>query len=252
MRKEYKRNTYSVIEEQDLLNKSLEESKITIYDLRIHLEEAKRIYEVTKSDLGKTDKECQKLEEDLVNLRKEYEENKDELNMMIKYDGNTEALDKLLSKKKYNKDINGAGFEKGQCSNNKDSSRKEINFTSSSESEVKQTFIVNKPNEKKKYVVATKNQSMNQHANPIRKSNVDDGGFTKVNDTRTSSRRLNYIAPRRPIRDNFNNDWYVPQFHGYYYKCNTYGHRIVDCKLMRRSPPSFESRIQFASCKEVK
>lgn len=103
--------------------------------------------------------------------------------MRIKYDGNTKALDKMLSKKKHDKDINGVGFENGQCSNNKGSSNKEILFTSSRESEIKQTFTVNKPNEKKTYVVATKNQSRNQHIEPKRKTNVDNSGFTKVKDT---------------------------------------------------------------------
>lgn len=101
------------------------------------------------------------------------------------------------------------------------------------------------------YVAATKNQSMNQHVDPKRKANVDNGGFTKVKDTRRkSSRRLNYATPRRPKRNNFNNDCYVPQFHGYCYKCNTYGHRIVNCNLMHRSPPSFGSRNQFASLRD--
>lgn len=100
------------------------------------------------------------MEEELVNLRKELEKNKDELNMRIKYGGNTEALDKMLSKQKHNRDINGVVFENGQRSNSKGSSGKEIHFTSLSASEVKQTFKVNKPNEKKTYVATSKNQSM--------------------------------------------------------------------------------------------
>ncbi|XP_059067491.1 uncharacterized protein LOC131858308 [Cryptomeria japonica] len=133
VRKEYKKYNIVVAEEQDLLNKSLEESKTIIFYLRIQLEEVKRMYEVTKLDLEKKNKECQKSEEGLANLRKELEKNNDEINMRIKYGGRTKELDKMLSKQEHDKDINGVGFEKGQCSNNKDSSDKEIHFTSSSE-----------------------------------------------------------------------------------------------------------------------
>lgn len=122
VRKEYKKYKNAVTQEQDLLNKSLEKSKRTISNLKIQLEEEKRMYEVTKLYLENKDKESQNLKQDLVDLRKELENKKDELTMRIKYDGSTEALDKMLSKQNHNKDINGVGFDKGQCSNSKDSS----------------------------------------------------------------------------------------------------------------------------------
>lgn len=195
--------------------------------MKIQLEEEKRMYEVMKLDLERKDKGYQQLEEEIVSLKKELEKGKNELNMRLNYDGGTKALNKMLIKQKNSKDTEGVGFEAGQSSNSKDSSNKEILFTSSSGSEVKQTFTVSKPNEKKTYVPATNNQSRNQHTNPKGKSKMDDGGFTRVKDMRKSSRRPTYAAPRRPMRNNFNNDWYVPQFHGYCYKCNTYGHRIA-------------------------
>ncbi|GLJ30858.1 hypothetical protein SUGI_0613390 [Cryptomeria japonica] len=88
----------------------------------------------------KKEKEYQDLEEEIVKLRKELEKSKDELKMRSKYDYSTEALDKMLSKQKQSKDISGLGFEQGQSSNNKDTSGKEIQFTSSSEGEEKKTF----------------------------------------------------------------------------------------------------------------
>lgn len=149
------------------------------------------------------------MEEDLVNLRKEFEKNKDELNMWIKYVDSTEALDQMLSKKNHNKDINGVGFDKGKSSYSKDSLGNEIHFTTSSEGEDKKTFIVYKPIEKKTYVSVTKNQSKNQHVDPKRKGKVDDGGFTRVEDTRKSSRRPSYASPRKLMRNDLNNNWYV-------------------------------------------
>lgn len=53
------------------------------------------------------------------------------------------------------------------------------------------------------------------------------------------------------MRNTFNNNWYVPQFYGYCHKCNTYGHQIAYCKLMPRSPPSYESRNPFDALRNV-
>lgn len=201
-----------------------------------------RMYEVTKLDLERKDKEHQKLEEDLGNLRKELEKCKDEFKVRIKYEGSTDSLDKMLSKQKHSKDIEGVGFDFGHCSTSRNSLNKEIQFVSSIDNSKGQTFNVSKPTDKKTYATSTRNQ----YTDPKRKAKMDDEGFTKVKDTRRKSLgRPSYADPRRPMRNNFKNDWYVPQFHGYCYKCKTYGHRILDCELMHISPPSFESRNQF-------
>lgn len=43
------------------------------------------------------------MEEEIVRLRKELDKSKDELKMRSKYEGNTKALDKMLSKHKHSK-----------------------------------------------------------------------------------------------------------------------------------------------------
>lgn len=182
-----------------------------------------------------------------MNLRKELGKCKDELKMRIKYEGNIDALDKILRKQKNSKEIEGVGFDIGQCTKGEDSSSKEIHFTSSSENGNKQTFRVSKPTERKTYVTATKNR----HADPKGKAKVDNGGFIKVKDTRNNSRRPSYAILRRPMRNTFNNTWYSPQFNSYCNKCNTYSHRFVDCKLMHKSPPSYESSNPFVSFRNV-
>lgn len=90
------------------------------------MEEAKRICEVTSTELTKKEKEHLNLEEEIVRLGKELEKRNNELNMRRKYESNTEALDKMLSNQKHSKDMGGIGFEEGQSSNSKDSSCKEI------------------------------------------------------------------------------------------------------------------------------
>lgn len=113
------------------------------------MEEAKRICEAIFFDALEKEKEHQKLEEYILRLIKELEKRKDE--------GSTEALDKMLRNQKHSKDIGGIGLEEGKSQNNKDTSGKEIQFTSSSESKEKQTFTVRKDIGKKTYVEATRN-----------------------------------------------------------------------------------------------
>lgn len=149
VRKEYKMVKYAAAEEQDRLNKYLEESEQNISDLRTQLDEAKIMYEVTKSDLENKEKEYQRMEEEIVNLRKEFEKCKDELKVRIKYEGSTDALDKMLNKQKHSKDTEGVGFDADQCSTSKDSSNKEIHFVSSSENDNRQTFIARNAPRKK-------------------------------------------------------------------------------------------------------
>lgn len=169
---------------------------------------------MTKSDLEAKEKEHKNLEEDIVSLKIELEKCKDELKVRIKYEVSANALEKMLNKQKHSKDTKGVGFDVGQCSSSKDSSNNEIHFVSSSNNGGEHTFTVSKITENKTFVAATRNQSRNLHADPKGKYKIDDGGFTKVKDTRRkNSRRPNYAAPRRQMRNNFNNEWYVPQFH---------------------------------------
>lgn len=111
----------------------------------------------------------------------------------------------MLNKKKHSKDAKGVGYDADQCSTSKDSSSKQIHFTSSCENGKGKTFTVSKAIEKKTYVAATKRK----HAHPKGKSKVHDGGFLKVKHMRKISRRPSYDAQRRPMRNNFNNYWYV-------------------------------------------
>lgn len=176
VRKEFKKYKKFVIKEHDLLNKNIEESNSNITAITTQLEGTKRMFEVTKLDLENKEKEYQKIEEEFVNLKKKLEKCKDELKLRIKYEGSIDALDKMLNKKKYSKDIEGVGFDASQCSTNKDSTNKEIHFVSSSKNENKQTFTISKPTEKKTHVFVTKSS----YVGPKRKSKMEDGSFTKV------------------------------------------------------------------------
>lgn len=64
-------------DEQDLLKQSLDESSQVISNLKLQLQETKRICEATSFDLTKKEKEHQELEEEIVNLIKEFEKSKE-------------------------------------------------------------------------------------------------------------------------------------------------------------------------------
>lgn len=71
-----KKVTRAAVEEQELLEQSLEESKKTIAGLKLQLEEAKRMCEVTSVGLSEKEKEHQNLEAEIVKLRKDLEKRK--------------------------------------------------------------------------------------------------------------------------------------------------------------------------------
>lgn len=135
--------------------------------MKLQLEEAKRICEITSRDLLKMEKEHQDLEEEIVKLIREIEQRKDKLNMRTKYEGSTKALDKMLSQQTKSKDTSGLGFEEVQSSNSKDTSSKEIRFTSLGEGEVKKTFTVSKDTSKKTYTEVARNHPTNWYAQPM-------------------------------------------------------------------------------------
>lgn len=102
--------------------------------------------------------------------------------MKSKYESSTEALDKMLSKQKSSKDASGLGFEKGQSSERKDSTKKEIKFMTSSERKLKKVFTVGKSEKKKSCIATTRDQPVRQNVVAIQHTNWYAGnkGMRKV------------------------------------------------------------------------
>ncbi|XP_059068331.1 uncharacterized protein LOC131858879 [Cryptomeria japonica] len=142
VRREYKCYKKSVQEKCDQLSKCLEESNKNISTLTTQLEEAKGMCEGVKSDFDAKKrrgeeleievetkgKECQRLEDEVEILREELEKCQEELKMRIKYGNSIEALDKMFRNEKHSKDTEGVGYDFGQFSTSKDTSKKEIHF----------------------------------------------------------------------------------------------------------------------------
>lgn len=86
--------------------------------------------------------------------------------------------------------------------------------------------------------------SMHNHTDPRRNANIDHEGFTKVSNMKGSTPvRQSFAGSRQPNR-------YVPNFYGYYYRCNKFDHRMSDCRKMNVNP-SFESRNSFFALQSI-
>lgn len=76
----------------------------------------------------------------MENIGNKLEICQEDLKLRMKYEGSSNALVDMLKKKKQLKDSLGLGFEIGQCSTSEETSKKDINFVSSSESGQEKTF----------------------------------------------------------------------------------------------------------------
>lgn len=100
--------------EQNWLVNSLQESELAIAYQRTQVDDSKKMNVESKSDLDikicrckdlaskleAKDKECQRQNDEVKNLKKDLEKYQDELKVRIRYGGSTEALDKMLSHQK--------------------------------------------------------------------------------------------------------------------------------------------------------
>lgn len=125
--------------------------------------------------------ECQNLKDEVAKLTKYLEKCQDDLKLRMKFEGNTSAFNNMLDKQKKSKDSTGLGYGAGQCSTNKDSSKKDTHFVSSSEKGNRETFTVkNAP--RKKIDLITTSESLKAQDAPTRKNNADKKGKGKLNE----------------------------------------------------------------------
>ena len=74
------------------IQKNIEETRKAIVDLKIQLEEAKMIEEVLKNHLDEEEKSCQKLEMEVVDLRKMNEIS----SAYVKFNNSSVIVDEIL------------------------------------------------------------------------------------------------------------------------------------------------------------
>lgn len=133
----------------------------------------------------------------MENLIKDLEKCQDELKVIIRFDGSSVALDKMLKKKKHSKDTEGLGCDADECSTNKNVSHKDIQFVSSNGNNKRQTFTIrNAP--RRKIDLTTTGEDMRMKTGTARRNNVNPKGKGNLReDIFTRSKKLRG-KPRRP------------------------------------------------------
>jgi hypothetical protein len=194
----------------------LEETKKTIIILKTQLEEAKRIEEVVRSQLKEKEENCEKLEAEIVSLRKELEKTIDQLNRSLKFGKSTEILDNILSFQRSPFIKTGLGYDDKQNTTEGDASIK-----------------VTKPSEKEN------EENPESYANILKGSTNNESNNRKGNDDQQkpdSSHKNNknefrrVVPPQRPFTNRYQN-----LFLGYCFSCNNFGHKAIDCRAYARS-----------------
>lgn len=154
--KEYKLFKNVVIVDQNRLINCLEEFEKCISELRTQEEVTKELWcEDLASRLEVKNEEYQRLLGEMEVLQIDLEKCKDELKVRIRFDGSSDALDKMLKNQKHAKDTIGLGSGAGKCSTNKNVPQNDILFVSSNEVNKGQTFTVKNAPRKKVDLDAT-------------------------------------------------------------------------------------------------
>ena len=94
-------------EKTDEDSKELEETREVNHDLKTHLKEAKRIEEILKIQLEEKEETIQKLEIEVVGLRKKGEKNES----FVKFKDSSVVLDKILDCQRSPLDKTGLGYK---------------------------------------------------------------------------------------------------------------------------------------------
>ena len=97
--------------EQEEFGEELEEIRKEDVELKTHLEEAKRIEEVLKDKLDEKEEQCQKLEMEVVGLRKTSEKSNAQC---VKFKNNSIILDEILDYQRSAFDKSGLGYNSGK------------------------------------------------------------------------------------------------------------------------------------------
>ena len=92
-------------EEHGKDSKELEETRKANHDLKTHLEESKRIEEILKDQLEEKEQAIQKLEMEVVGLRKKGEK----VDAYVNFKDSSVVLDKILDCQRYSCDKIGFG-----------------------------------------------------------------------------------------------------------------------------------------------
>ena len=93
--------------------------EISILELRLQIEESKKIEEALSIQVTKKDASYCKLEEEVVSLKMKLEEANKNVNKYSKFEKSSEILDQMMKQQRDSKEKSGLGYVSEQSSTSK-------------------------------------------------------------------------------------------------------------------------------------
>ena len=190
--------------------------------LKVELEEAKKIEDILRQQLTKNKIRCEKLEEEVVSVRKELEKFQAMFHKNFSSIKASEELNNILNKQRSPLIKYGLGYEQG--SSNSQSKNKEpikmINVQSSKQSEF--TKSANS--------IKAESNNDNSKVNQVSDKNdivtgIDDNPLQSRNNQEDIKNRMTRQSiPRGQPRFRYKN-----VFNGYCFCCSNFGHKAANC-----------------------
>jgi hypothetical protein len=191
--------------------------------LKTQLEEGKRKEEVMQIQMIKKEKECEKLEKEIVTLRVEV----NKLNKNLKI---SQVLENILNSQRPYSDKSGLGY-------------KNVHFEEGSSSMTKEI-------EQKSYAKVLKGRNHGQQESE-RNEYIRPSTFRQqrsFNHCEGNNQREDHDQPRQefrrttPQRRSFT-PRYVSFFYGHCFTCTNFGHKVVDCRAYGRNVQAINAYV---------
>jgi hypothetical protein len=184
------------------VSKTIKETGKVINDLKTQLQEAKRIEEVILKQLNDREQDCEKLEAEIVLLKREIEKEKKQ----SRFENSSKILNDILNNQRSPSNKTGLGYD-----------QKKFNKGSN--------FTYQEINKNPKSYATTLQSSFRKQESKIR---TDLKQQKYVLPSEKNEYRWNTITRKTPPKRHQN------IFLGYCFSCNNFGHKAVHCKAYGR------------------
>jgi hypothetical protein len=177
---------------------TIKESEQIIIDLKTQLQEAKRIEEVISKQLNEKQLDCEKLEAEIVFLKRELEKG----NNQSRFENSSKILDDILNSQISSSNKSGLGYDQKK-------SNKGSNSTSQKTDKNPKSYAVSLQSSFKK---------------EERKIKIDSNQHKSALPSKENEYRKNTTTRRTPPKR------YQHLFLGYCFSCNNFGHKALHCR----------------------
>jgi len=212
------------MESSEAKNEEIFKMKSNIISLKIVADEATHSKEETEKQLAKKNNECERLEEEIVLLRKKVEG----MNKILK---SSQALDDMLSYHRCPSDKSGLGYASESSNKNENALNKRDVKKSERNGDAPSSSKGKEKNQgyNRRNPIPRRNPAPRRKPAPRR--NVDDDKDARGNGyhQRISRQKGFRSTSRKPPSPR-----YQSSFFGYCYSCSNFGHMAKDCKAYHK------------------